>query len=145
MTTSPSLARPEIQAELISEALASASVGFLVWDESRRYIAANAAACEILGTTLDQLLGQEVGGQTVEGLAAVEEALASGFSSGTATVQRFDGRGTVEVFYATFTTKTAGMPFMATVIARLSAARAPPAARGRLPSRAVAARAAPLP
>jgi hypothetical protein len=35
-------------------------------------------------------------------------------------VQRFDGRGTVEVFDATFTTKTAGMPFMATVIAPLS-------------------------
>ena len=42
MTTSPSLARPEIQAELISEALASASVGFLVWDDHRRYVAANA-------------------------------------------------------------------------------------------------------
>jgi PAS domain-containing protein len=121
MTTTPSLARPEIQAELISEALGSASVGFLVWDEHRRYIAANAAACEILGTTLEQLVGQEVGGHTIEGQKAVDEALASGFASGTATVQRFDGRGTVEVFYATFTTKTAGMPFMATVIAPLSA------------------------
>jgi PAS domain-containing protein len=58
MTATPSLARPEIQAELIAEALASASVGFLVWDEDRRYIAANAAACEILGTTLEQLLGR---------------------------------------------------------------------------------------
>ena len=121
MTTSPSLARPEIQAELISEALASASVGFLVWDEHRRYIAANAAACEILGTTLEQLLGQEVGGHTIEGADAVDEALGSGFASGTATVERFDGRGRVEVFYATFTTKTAGMPFMATVIAPLQA------------------------
>ena len=122
MSTSPSLARPEIQAELISEALASASVGFLVWDENRRYIAANAAACEIVGTTLEELLGLEVGAQTVEGAEAVDEALASGFASGTATVQRSDGRGTVEVFYATFTTKTAGMPFMATVIAPLQPA-----------------------
>ena len=122
MTASPSLARPEIQAELIAEALASASVGFLVWDEHRRYIAANATACEILGTTLEELLGQEVGGQTVEGAAAVDEALRSGFRSGTATVERFDGRGRLEVFYATFTTKTAGMPFMATVIAPLQSA-----------------------
>jgi PAS domain-containing protein len=121
MSTSPSLARPEIQAELISEALGSASVGFLVWDDHRRYIAANAAACEILGTTLEELLGQEVGGHTIEGLDAVEAALATGFSSGTATVQRFDGRGPIEVFYATFTTKTAGMPFMATVIAPVAA------------------------
>ncbi|MFL5961002.1 MAG: PAS domain-containing protein [Gaiellaceae bacterium] len=119
MAASPSLARPEIQAELISEALASASVGFLVWDEDRRYVAANAAACEILGTTLDELLGHRVGEHTVQGLDAVDEALAAGFATGTAVVQRFDGRGPVEVFYATFTTKTAGMPFMATVIAPL--------------------------
>ncbi len=119
MTTSPSLAQPEIQAELISEALSSASVGFLVWDENRRYVAANAAACEILGTSLEELLGQEVGGHTVEGLPSLDDALATGFASGTATVQRFDGRGPVEVFYATFATKTAGMPFMATVLAPL--------------------------
>ena len=120
MTTSPSLARPEIQAELISEALGSASVGFLVWDDHRRYIAANDAACEILGTTLEELLGQEVGGHTEEGLESINEALATGFASGKAVVQRFDGRGPIEVFYMTFTTKTAGMPFMATVIAPLS-------------------------
>jgi PAS domain-containing protein len=122
MSTSPSLARPEIQAELISEALASASVGFLVWGENRRYIAANAAACEILGTTLEELLGREVGAQTLEGAEAVDEALASGFASGTATVHRLDGRSPIEVFYATFTTRTAGMPFMATVIAPLQPA-----------------------
>jgi len=122
MSTSPSLARPEIQAELISEALASAAVGFVVWDENRRYIAANAAACEILGMTLEELLGCEVGSQTVEGAEAVEEALASGFASGTATVHRLDGRDPIEVFYATFTTKTTGMPFMATVISPLQPA-----------------------
>jgi PAS domain-containing protein len=121
MTTAPSLARPEIQAELISEALASANVGFLVWDEHRRYVAANAAACEILGTTLEEVLGRQVGAETLEGVEAIDEALAAGFASGKAVVQRFDGRGPVEVFYATFTTKTAGMPFMATVIAPLSA------------------------
>jgi PAS domain-containing protein len=119
MTTSPSLAKPEIQAELISEALDSASVGFLVRDEHRRYVAANPAACEILGTTLEELLGNQVGGPTVEGLEPGDEALTSGFTSGKAVVQRLDGRGPVEVFYATFATKTAGMPFMATVIAPL--------------------------
>jgi PAS domain-containing protein len=109
MTTSPSLALPEIQGELIAEALGSADVGFLVWDDRRRYVAANAAACEILGTTLEALLDHEV----------VDEPLAAGFSSGTAVVRRPDGREAVEVFYATFTTKTAGMPFMATVISPL--------------------------
>jgi PAS domain-containing protein len=124
VTTSLPLARPEIQAELISEALGSASVGFLVWDEDRRYVAANTAACEILGTNLEQLLGQQVGAHTVEGLESVDDALATGFASGHAVVERFDGRGPVEVFFATFTTKTAGMPFMATVIAPLATSAA---------------------
>ncbi len=121
MSTSSSLASPEIQGELISEALRSASVGFLVWDEDRRYVAANAAACEILGTSLEELLGQRVGDHTVEGLSAIDDALAAGFAAGKARVKRFDGRGAIDVFYMTFTTKTAGMPFMATVIAPLSA------------------------
>lgn len=121
MTTPAALAQPDIQAALISEALASASVGFLVWDEHRRYIAANAAACEILGTTLDELLGQQVGGHTISGADVLDEALATGFASGRAIVERFDGRGRIDIFYATFTTKTAGMPFMATVIAPLPA------------------------
>lgn len=119
MTTPPPHARPEIQAELISEALDSASVGFLVWDEDRCYIAANAAACEILGTTLDELLGQDVGAHTAAGLDTFGGAVESGFGSGKAVVQRFDGSGPVEVFYATFLTRTAGMPFMATLIAPL--------------------------
>ena len=120
MTTSLPLARPEIQAELIAEALGSASVAFLVWDEHRRYVAANAAACEILGTTLEQLLGQPVGAHTIEGPESADDAFATGFASGNAVVERFDGRGPVEIFYATFTTKTAGMPFIATVIAPLA-------------------------
>jgi PAS domain-containing protein len=117
MPKPPPHARPEIQAELISEALDSASVGFLVWDEDRCYIAANAAACEILGTTLVELLGQDVGAHTAAGLNSFGGTLESGFASGKTVVQRFDGGGPVEVFYATFATKTAGMPFMATLIA----------------------------
>lgn len=119
MTGSSSLASPEIQAELISEALGSASVGFLVWDEDRRYIAANPAACELLGTTLDELLGQTVGGHTVEGLEAIDEALRQGLATGRAVIERSGTAERVEVVYLTFPTRTAGMPFMATVIAPL--------------------------
>src|SRR5262249_20304916 len=107
------------QAALIFEALQSASVGFLVWDEDRRYIAANAAACEILGTTPEELLSLDVGAHRVEANDIVDQALASGFASGTTTVQPLDRREPTEVFYAPFTTKTAGMPFMATVIVPL--------------------------
>ena len=111
------LAHPEIQAQLLAEAATSASVGFLVWDEQRRYVAANQAACDILGTTRDELLGQPVASHTPGGDAAIEAALRAGFSTGVIEVDRFDGSGRIEVHYVTFTTRTAGMPFMATVIA----------------------------
>jgi PAS domain S-box-containing protein len=110
---------PLIQSRLQAEAMESATVGFLVWDEDRRYIAANNAACEILGTTLEELLGQRVGGHTNDADPLIEEAVRRGYVTGTAFVDRFDGSGRIEVFYATFTTKSAGMPFMATVIARI--------------------------
>jgi PAS domain S-box-containing protein len=120
--SNPALNDPLIQAELLAEALRSADVGFLVWDEDRRYIAANDTACEILGTTLADLLGKPVGGQTVntDVNELIDTAIRSKIVHGTAEVERFDGTGTVKVFYVTFTTKTAGMPFMATVIGELA-------------------------
>lgn len=117
---SPALADPNIQAQLLVEALRSAKVGFLVWDEDRRYIAANDAACKILGTTLTELLGQEVGGHTADVEPLLDEALRGGLAHGVAEVERFDGTGKLKVFYATFTTTSAGLPFMATMIAPLS-------------------------
>ncbi|HZU20665.1 MAG TPA: PAS domain-containing protein [Gaiellaceae bacterium] len=116
--THPGLAAPEIQAQLIAEALGGATVGILVWDDDGRYIAANDAACSILGTTLEELLGQRVGAHTRGGEALVEEALRDEPVAGDATVERFDGSGTIRVRYLTFTTRTAGMPFMATIIWR---------------------------
>jgi PAS domain-containing protein len=111
-----SLATAEIQASLIAEALLSASVGFLVWDDDRRYIAANECACRILGTTLEKFLGQRVGAHTKDGERLVDVAIATERVASRATVAKFDGSGQVEVFYVTFSTKTAGMPFMATLV-----------------------------
>jgi PAS domain-containing protein len=111
-----SLATPEIQASLLSEAIAGARVGFLVWDEDRRYIAANRCACEILGCTLEQLIGAPVGAHTEGGDEAVAAVLRGEGLNGALRVTRFDGSGTVRVAYKTFVTKTAGMPFMASVI-----------------------------
>lgn len=123
MTEHSALTQPEIQSQLISEALLGASVGLLVWDEERRYIAANQAACEILGTTLDELVGQRVGDHTRDGVEAAEAAVGKNVAMGEATVDLFDGSGTIEVFYVTFTTTTAGMPFMATLLAPLPTGR----------------------
>lgn len=112
----PNLGHDEIQAQLIAEALLAADVGFIVWDEDRRYIAANDAACRMLGTTLDELLGRTVGERTSRGKETVEEAVRAQRLAGRLTAQRFDGSGPVELNYATFLTRTAGMPFMASVI-----------------------------
>jgi PAS domain-containing protein len=110
------LANPEIQAQLIAEALLAAEVGFIVWDEDRRYIAANQAACRLLGTTLDDLLGRTVGDQTAGGETVVDEAVRAQRLTGTLMAERFDGSGPIALNYTTFVTRTAGMPFMASVI-----------------------------
>jgi PAS domain S-box-containing protein len=113
---SAGLTTPEIQASLLVDAIAGARVGFVVWDEDRRYIAANECACEILGCTLEELIGSSVGDHTQDGDAAVQSVLRGDDLSGELTVTRFDGGGTVRVGYRTFATRTAGMPFMASVI-----------------------------
>jgi hypothetical protein len=50
-------------------------------------------------------------------MSSWEEALRTeDLVQGTAEVEAFDGSGTITVFYATFRTVTAGMPYMATLI-----------------------------
>ena len=41
----------------MAEAIASAAVGFIVWDEDRHYTAANARACELLGQVNARVMG----------------------------------------------------------------------------------------
>jgi PAS domain-containing protein len=110
------LADAEIQLTLLGEAVASANVGFLVWDEDRHYIAANACACEILGCTLEQLLGSVVGGQTPEGDEMVERTVRGEGGRGEIVVRRFDTGEPIRLGYVTFVTRTASLPFMASVI-----------------------------
>jgi len=55
----------------MGEAIATAAVGFLVWDDERRYVAANAAACELLGCTLERIIGATVGERTQDGAEVV--------------------------------------------------------------------------
>jgi PAS domain S-box-containing protein len=116
VTESANLGTPEIQAQLIADALLSADVGFLVWDEDRRYIAVNDAACRLLGTTREDLLGRTVGDRTEDGDEVVAQAVRKQQLSGRLTAEKFDGSGPVHLEYTTFRTRTAGMPFMGSVI-----------------------------
>lgn len=87
MADTAALVRPEIQAQLISDALLSARVGFLVEDDDGRIVAANDAACELLGATREELLGREIEDWPPD------------------------------LFSAIFATTTAGMPFTAILVA----------------------------
>lgn len=109
------LIAPHVQATLLAEAIQTAEVGFVVWDDDRHYIAANAAACALLGCTLEQLLGSEVGSRTVQGEELVQEVVRGHGGRGRVEFERFDG-GTAELEYLTFSTKTAGLPYMASII-----------------------------
>ena len=109
------LATHEVQATLLADAIQGAEVGFLVWDDDRHYIAANARACALLGCTLEQLLGSTVGERTAEGEEAVSSVLTGQGGRGRLTVERWDG-DTITVEYVTFATRTAGLPYMASLI-----------------------------
>jgi PAS domain S-box-containing protein len=109
------LADEQIQATLLAEAMAAAEVGVVVWDDDRHYVAANRKACELIGCTIEELLGSEVGSHTPDGEATIEQAIRSRLTRGRIEVERFDGRpATLE--YVTFPTRTAGLPHMASVI-----------------------------
>ena len=109
------LTSPHVQATLLSEAIQTAEVGFLVWDDDRHYIAANAAACSLLGCTLEQLLGSVVGERTEQGEELVQRVVRGQGGRGRVAFERFDG-GQAELEYLTFSTRTAGLPYMASVI-----------------------------
>ena len=109
------LSSQEVQATLLTEAIEGAEVGFLVWDDDRHYIAANPRACSLLGCTLEQLLGSTVGERTVEGEDVVSSVVRDHGGRGRVTAQRWDGEP-ITLEYVTFATRTAGLPYMASVI-----------------------------
>ena len=109
------LASHQVQATLLADAVQGAELGFLVWDDDRHYIAANPRACALLGCTLEQLLGSTVGDRTAEGEAVVSDVVRGQGGRGRVTVERWDG-ATITIEYVTFATRTAGLPYMASLI-----------------------------
>lgn len=93
MSELPGLTNRHVQQTLMGESIAAASVGFLLWDDDRRYVAANAAACELLGCSLEEIIGATVGEHTEDGAEVVAHAIRRERSRGTLIVDRFDGSG----------------------------------------------------
>src|SRR5436189_4795572 len=111
----PPLTIPHVQAALLAEAARNAAVGVLVWDDDRRYLAANPKACEILACTLEELIGATVGERTVRGDMLVDRVLKAEGGQGQMVVTRFDGRKQ-KLGYVTFGTRIGGIPYMTSVI-----------------------------
>jgi PAS domain S-box-containing protein len=111
----PPLSIPHVQTALLSEAARHAAVGFIVWDDDRRYIAANPKACEILGCTLEELIGSVVGSRTKRGDSLVREVVQNEGGQGQMVITRFDGKRQ-KLGYVTFATRIGGIPYMASIV-----------------------------
>jgi PAS domain-containing protein len=115
MDQQPPLAVPFVQSALLAEAARNADVGFLVWDDDRRYVAANAKACSLLGCTVEQLIGSEVGTHSQNGAATVERVVQAGGGIGEIAVTGFDGRE-LRLGYVSFTTRIASVQYMGSIV-----------------------------
>ncbi|MGH3003017.1 MAG: PAS domain-containing protein, partial [Gaiellaceae bacterium] len=51
---------------LLGEAVECANTAVFVWNDDRRYVAVNEAACELVGLTRSELVGMRVGDLTVD-------------------------------------------------------------------------------
>ena len=105
------LSNEAVQQTLLGDAAEHADVGILVWNEERRYVAANARACELVGVSREQLLAGRVGGtnRSPETGAVVDEILRHVPSRGGMTIDRPDGTS-VDVEWVVFSTSLAGLP-----------------------------------
>jgi PAS domain S-box-containing protein len=105
-------ASAELQVVLLGEAALHGPVAVFVADEFMRYVAANDAACVLLGYTRDELLGLHVTDVASAPVAPelYAEMLRRGSSVGVTPVRRKDGT-VVQLTYCAGKTQIAGMPF----------------------------------
>ena len=89
-------------------------VAVFVWDEDRNYVAANQAACDLVGRTRDELLEMKVGDMTPERAAPHFEDVQHGPPhTGKLSFERADGP--VEIEWLTCRTRIAGLPYLVSV------------------------------
>ena len=107
------------QEALLGQAAGAAGAGVLVHDDTLRYVAANSAACKLLGYTRDQLLALRVhdlverpGGGLVD---TAREALAGKIRHGTVSVRRKDGMS-FPAQYVSAPAQIDGLPYVVTLL-----------------------------
>jgi PAS domain-containing protein len=106
-----SLSNEAVQQTLLGDAADHADVGMVVWNEERRYVAVNAAACRLLHTTREALLETHVGdnNRSPETRGTVDQLIAHVPARGTMTIARAD-ESSIEVEWVVFPTSLAGLP-----------------------------------
>jgi len=86
-----------------------------VWNEERRYVAVNDAACRLVGLPRHELVGMRVGALTDHGAAPlIEQVRRAKILRGTSRIDRRDGTS-VEIDWITFRTRVARLPYMVSV------------------------------
>jgi PAS domain S-box-containing protein len=108
-----------VQEALLGQVAASSGAGVLVHDDTLRYVAANSAACKLLGYTRDQLLQLRVPDivepSTGGLLEAAREVSDGKISHGTVSVRRKDGHS-FPAQYVSVPATVGGLPFVLTVL-----------------------------
>jgi PAS domain-containing protein len=99
------------QLALLGEAVEClGEVAVLVWDDDRNYVAANQAACRLVGKTRDEILKMKVGDLAPNRASPLfEQVQRTGVHTGTLTAP------SGEIDFMTCQTRVAGLPYMVSV------------------------------
>ena len=98
-----------------AECLEGAAI--FVWDEDRNYVAANEAACVLVGKTHRELLPMKVGAMTADHAEPHFSTVQRGaVHTGPLQIDRADGP--IEIDWMTSPTTIAGLPYMVSVCSR---------------------------
>ena len=107
-----------LQRTLLGEAVELVEqVAVFVWNEERRYVAVNDAACELVGLRREDLIGIRVGEMSPDVDEAVAEARTLPFRHGTSSLERRDGES-IPLEWVTAHTRVAGLPYYVSVVWR---------------------------
>ena len=107
-----------LQRTLLGEAVDLADdVAVFVWNEERRYVAVNDAACELTGLPRHELIGIRVGAMSPDVEEAVAGARKLPFRHGTSSMQRRDGE-LVPLEWVTAHTRVAGLQYYVSLVWR---------------------------
>jgi PAS domain S-box-containing protein len=107
-----------LQRTLLGEAVELAEqVAVFVWNEERRYVAVNDAACTLVGLPREELIGIQVGDMSPDVEEAVAGARTVPFRHGNSSLERRDGEQ-IELEWVTAHTRVAGLPYYVSIVWR---------------------------